>query len=218
MATNAELIDYYKNTLILQYRQMRVVDPEAVDPALEESKATRHITALVKAIMIFELIEDVQNGFNLDDSIGVQLDILGKYINFDRKIKTTGGSTRTLADSEYRVYLKAKVALNTMDSTLYDIDTYLETHIPASSVIDTTFMALTYQLEGLTLVQTQEMVYNDMLPHPTGVDASDMVYEVPANEGFRCASAGVPVTGVKGFGSAGALAGGKLAVAIGAQY
>jgi hypothetical protein len=70
--TNAELVKYYKNLLILQYKR--------------QLKAPEHIKALVEIDMIFELIELVQNGFDITTTIGVQQDILGKYLGIDRII------------------------------------------------------------------------------------------------------------------------------------
>lgn len=70
--TNAELIEYYTNLLIIQYKS--------------KSKANDHIKSLIENEMIFELIEKVENGFDIDTAVGIQQDILGKYLGIDRII------------------------------------------------------------------------------------------------------------------------------------
>jgi hypothetical protein len=70
--TNAELNEYYTNLLIFQYKT--------------KEKAPLHISALIDIIMVFELIEDIQNGFNVETAIGAQQDIIGKYLGIDRTI------------------------------------------------------------------------------------------------------------------------------------
>ena len=72
MATNQDLIDYYSALLILQYKN------------LPNAKAT--VQAVIEIIMIYEIIESVKNGYDIDTAIGVQLDILGKYIGISRNI------------------------------------------------------------------------------------------------------------------------------------
>lgn len=69
---NSELIEYYSNLLILQYRS--------------KTKAIAHIENLINSQMIFDLVKDVENGYNVDDSVGVQLDILAKYVGASRVI------------------------------------------------------------------------------------------------------------------------------------
>jgi hypothetical protein len=71
--TNLELIEYYSQLLILQYRT--------------QEKAPEHIKALIKILMIFELLVDIENGFSIDTAIGHQQDILAKYLGVDRTIK-----------------------------------------------------------------------------------------------------------------------------------
>jgi len=69
---NEELIDYYKNLLILQYRN--------------KTKSQKHIKNIGSNSMIFDIIKDVENGYNIDTAVGIQLDILSKYVNAKRVI------------------------------------------------------------------------------------------------------------------------------------
>ena len=70
--TNNELIEYYAKLLILQYKGM--------------PKAEATIRAFLKIICILELIDSIEEGYNIDDAVGVQLDVLGKYIGVSRII------------------------------------------------------------------------------------------------------------------------------------
>jgi len=72
MATNQDLINYYAALLILQYKN------------LSNAKATTQ--AIIEIIMVYEIIESVKNGYNIDTAIGTQQDILGKYIGIKRQI------------------------------------------------------------------------------------------------------------------------------------
>lgn len=68
---NTELIAYYQNLLLMQY-----LKPKA--------KAT--ISALISILMIYDLMIQVRDGYNLETAIGVQLDILGKYLGVSRVV------------------------------------------------------------------------------------------------------------------------------------
>jgi hypothetical protein len=85
--TNLELLEYYKQLLILQYRT--------------QTKAPEHIKALIKVIMIFELLVDIENGFSVDGSIGVQEDIIAKYIGVNRIITGTAFTRNYWGYCEY---------------------------------------------------------------------------------------------------------------------
>lgn len=75
MAENTSLIEYYKNLLILQYRQ--------------KTKAEATIDAFVKALMIFDVIDSVRYGFNINTAEGVQLDTLSLYVGTSRYVPGT---------------------------------------------------------------------------------------------------------------------------------
>jgi hypothetical protein len=67
------LIDYYVNTLIIQYND------------LPNAKAT--IATLVEQALCDGIFSDIRDGFNIDTAVGVQLDIIGKYVGIDRFYK-----------------------------------------------------------------------------------------------------------------------------------
>ena len=69
---NAELIAYYLNLLIIQY--------------ISRPKARETIELLIGSLMIYDLMESVNQGYDIDTGEGVQLDVLGKYLGTDRNI------------------------------------------------------------------------------------------------------------------------------------
>jgi len=70
MADISELIEYYKNLLIIQYHN--------------KPKAQATIGALVDSLLADGIIFDVRDGFNIDTAVGAQLDIIGLYVGIDR--------------------------------------------------------------------------------------------------------------------------------------
>lgn len=70
MADITDLINYYANLLIIQYN--------------DQPKAQATIALLAKEILMNGVMLDVQNGYNIDTAVGVQLDVLGKYEDIDR--------------------------------------------------------------------------------------------------------------------------------------
>ena len=70
---NDELIEYYKNLLIIQYHNK------------DKAKAT--IGALISIAMIYDVAIAVRDGFDIETAIGAQLDILGKYIGLNSVVK-----------------------------------------------------------------------------------------------------------------------------------
>lgn len=92
---NAELIEYYRNLLIIQYSGLE--------------KAPDHIRALITVLMIFDLIISVKNGYNIDNAVGVQQDIIGKYLGIDRNVPV---SPYVLNDTDYRFYQRLRLIQN----------------------------------------------------------------------------------------------------------
>ena len=75
MAIDIEnVIDYYVNLLITQYNQ------------LEKARAT--IDLQVRTLLDNDIYSQVQDGYNLETAVGVQLDVLGQYIGIDRNVSS----------------------------------------------------------------------------------------------------------------------------------
>lgn len=87
MSENENLIEYYKELLIIQYN--------------DKPKAKATIDALVRASMIFDVANKVRDGFNIETAVGKQQDILGKYLGTPRVITGTSFSRDYFGFAEY---------------------------------------------------------------------------------------------------------------------
>lgn len=160
---NDELIEYYINLLILQYR--------------DKPRARGTIGTFIRALMIFDVIRQVENGFDVLTAVGVQLDILSKYIGTQRAVTPTSdvsnffasvpyafisptiagfvGSIRNdeltlppynqvtydtqisnaliLSDTDFRFVNRAKIFQNTMPHTVESVYNFLQTFFPGTS-------------------------------------------------------------------------------------
>lgn len=70
MALIDELIEYYTNLLIIQYNN--------------KPKARATIEAVAAELLANAIYFDVEEGYNIETAVGVQLDTLGKYADIDR--------------------------------------------------------------------------------------------------------------------------------------
>lgn len=70
--TTDDLALYYTNLLIAQY--------------LNKSRARATIDAIIRVLIADQIIQQVEDGFNLDTAIGVQLDAIGTYVGATRTI------------------------------------------------------------------------------------------------------------------------------------
>ncbi len=73
MSDIAEIVDYYANLLIIQYH--------------DKPKAKAVIELTVREVLASGVFIDIKNGYNLDTAVGLQLDVLGKYIGVDRNFQ-----------------------------------------------------------------------------------------------------------------------------------
>lgn len=70
----SDLTEYYKNLLIIQYNNK------------EKAKAT--IELLVDELWASDIYQSVRDGYNIDTAVGLQLDIIGKYVGLTRFYST----------------------------------------------------------------------------------------------------------------------------------
>lgn len=197
---DSELILYYVNLLIIQYRTL--------------PKASAHIAALIKQLMIYDLMIQVRDGYNLDDAVGVQLDILGKYLGNDRIITGTvftrdyfglvvygatapfdhepfiqygdtipdvqwrryeedNQSLFTLNDTEYRFFLKLKLIQNYSNASNKEIDLFLEQFFGDDVIFtDRENMTISYIFQDNVERLVTIAVSEGLLPKPATVGLS----------------------------------------------
>lgn len=76
MATQAEIdeiVEYYGNLLIIQYHN--------------KPKAKAMVELFVRTLIADGIILDVRDAYDVETAIGVQLDVIGKYVDVDRFFK-----------------------------------------------------------------------------------------------------------------------------------
>lgn len=182
--------DSYLDLLILQYRNL----PKA------EQTVTAHIS---KYEELFNVIQDFEKEFDIDTARGVQLDILGKIIGLNRIVPDVipkvyfgfSGTPNTdtfgkapffltdddtladteLNDSDYRFFLKAKIAKNVVTAKMIDDDLSLQDAIAFMFGVDayvndnqdmtmSIFIPDTYPTRLLTFLNAL-----DLIPRPQAV-------------------------------------------------
>jgi hypothetical protein len=151
--TDIELRQYYTDLLILQYKRDNII---------------AHVDASLKPVIIFELIEDIKNGYNIETAVGVQLDVLGKYIGLDRQL-SDGTTTTDMIDADFRNYLKFKIVKNFSNHSLKSVDDMLKAYFTSNvKVEDNQDMSGTYIIyNDLTLAKV--LKYEQLYPKPMGV-------------------------------------------------
>lgn len=197
---NEELILYYINLLILQYKT--------------KPKASAQISALIESLMIYDLAIKVRDGYDIDTAIGVQLDIIGKYLGTDR-IVTGSVFTRdyfgfanygevvpfafesyikysdvvpdiqyrryiesnqslfALNDDEYRQILKLKLIQNYSNASNMEIDDFIDTFFGDSAIFtDRENMTISYIFQDTVERLVTIAVSEGLLPKPAGVGLS----------------------------------------------
>jgi hypothetical protein len=154
------LIEYYANLLILQY--------------IGQPKAYQTIETLVTGIIMDQLPLQVENGFEIGGSnpaMGVQLDILGKYVGVTRNGFGPNGPI-TLNDSDFTIFIQMAAGLNSINSSLSSIQKLLHTFFNNEIfVFDNQTMTLCYFLNSnsTSLNLATLFVTEGKLPKPLGV-------------------------------------------------
>jgi len=196
---NSELIAYYANLLILQYRN--------------KPNAMGTVMAIIRSLMIYDLIRAVENGYDVETSIGAQLDILAKYtgadrvatgVDFDRtyfgfveyseatpytgvaglipyaepnppdaqflKYDSDVQSSYRLTDSELRILVKLKIAQNNSNHSAGEIDDILDEFFPGQVIFTDNFdMTISYIFDSDIERITEIAVSQDAIPKPAAV-------------------------------------------------
>jgi len=159
-----DFIKYYLDLLIIQYKN--------------KPKAVQHVTTLVTSALIDLMPSILENCFNLETAEGVQLDTLGKYIGVSRRVQTFGSDV-TLNDSEYRTLLKIKRATNSLGSSFYDIQKFINENLNGIILaFDHADMSMSFYLSSIIVSNTlaQAIVKQNILPKPMGVSYAAIVY------------------------------------------
>jgi hypothetical protein len=125
--------------------------------------------------MIFELIESVKNGYNINSdvdipiAVGVQLDVIGKYLGLPR-------TTFTADDSDYLLYLRFKIVQNYSNASLKEIDDlffqFFGTDIFVQDNLD---MTIQYYFVTPDIGQVNFIRDNGLAPKPAAVGINQAI-------------------------------------------
>ena len=196
---NAELIAYYVNLLILQYKN--------------KPNASGTIAALINALMIYDIIRAVENGYGIDTAVGVQLNVLAKYVGAERVVtrvdfsrtffgfvdynepepyvnvvgllpydelnppdaqflKYVAGqqSQYTLTDAELRILIKLKIAQNNSNHSVGEIDDILDEFFPDQVIFTDNFnMTISYIFDSEVSRIAEIAIAQKAIPKPAAV-------------------------------------------------
>jgi len=199
--SNADLVKYYADTLLLQY--------------ITKPKAYATIQALAGAIMVNDLLLAIRDGYNVHTAVGVQLDVLGKYAGVGRQVigfvsagtyfgfleygetppksgisgfieyGVPSGGVRfrsyadgnavvyTIPDEQYRGIIQMKIFKNHSNGSLESIDTIMEALFGADYLVsDSGDMVLHYIFPESASLLVAIARFTGLLPKPTGVGLS----------------------------------------------
>lgn len=227
MPTVQELLEYYLNLLIIQYK--------------EKPKMRATLSALVAEAIMENLAFMVRDGFDIETATGKQLDIIGKYVGVDRfysgqefneeyfglvsygnetpnmqvgfstyadfetKVGRTlqyfeivGGGLQ-LSDEDYRVILKLKIIQNNINHSHKEIDESLVAFFGNTVRADSQGdMTMIYFVPKDLTAIVKVAIEKEVLPKPMGVE---LQYLIPTDKelfGFANYS-GTPSSFTKGF-------------------
>ena len=131
--------------------------------------------------MLLQKFEDISQcqsvldeAFDLDNAVGAQLDILGVLLGASRLVgfQPSGGVSPLLDDTSYRVYLKARAAMNQWDGTIDGLQGVWTTLFPGGRIVidDNQNMTATIFLSGSFTSIQQDLITNGyIVPRPEGV-------------------------------------------------
>lgn len=163
--TKEELLKYYADLLIIQYRN--------------KPKARSHVELLADLITVDLLPLAVRDAFDLDNAKGVQLDMIGKYMGVSRFGKALEGGTMSLNDTDYRGLIKLFIINNYSDATLYEMKSLLYQYFGGDILLfDYKGMRIGYFLSSSAGSSTlaKFVVANGYLPSPMGVGYSATIF------------------------------------------
>ena len=161
--TKEEIIDYYANLLIIQYR--------------DKPSARDFIKALAEMSILDMLANKVMNAYDIDSASGVQLDVLGKYAGVSR-VGYTFDRQVTLNDQDFLTLIKLKIVMNSSEATLHEVQKMInENFLGQINVFDYEGMRISYFINS-TLANSelvQVFITGGHLPRPMGVAMSSTI-------------------------------------------
>lgn len=162
--TTAQIVKYYTDLLILQYR--------------DKPKARANVALGVDPFVMDQLPNQIQNAFNLDTAVGVQLDVLGKYAGISRNVRTFT-TLISLDDFDFRNLIKMQITQNNSGSSLASIQNLIQIYFPLTlRVFDYQNMHMSYffDSDAGSLDLAEVLVRQSLLPKPMGVQLGALIF------------------------------------------
>lgn len=185
-----DISKFYQDLLILQYRG--------------KTKARAHIDAVVTPFIADQIWTAIRDAFSLTGAIGAQLDVVAKYAGVSRFGFDFAGAT-TLSDADLRQLINIAIVQNASRSSLYDIQTLLNTYFPGTiRVFDFGGMRIGYFVSSsLSTELAQFFVRQGRLPRPMGVLMSPVIYVASITNWFGYRTYDAPGYQVHGYNTYG---------------
>jgi len=182
---------YYKNLLTSEYR--------GATKFQAWMDAVLNIAQDISSCLLF-----ISSAFDIDQAIGVQLDILGEIIGVGRVVpfQPSGGVSPVLDDTTYRLLLRATIFNNQWDGKIGSMYPIWRSLFPTGriSIIDNQNMTATIVVSGSFTTIIQDLIRNDMIvPRPQAVAYNYAFSELPLF-GFGPANAFIAGFGVGKWG------------------
>lgn len=165
--TTQDLINYYADLLILQYKN--------------KEKAYATIQAFVAPAIMDQLTTQVLNAFQVDSAQGVQLDVIGKYVGVTRS-GSGFVAPITLDDNDFSILIQLGIIKNNSDGTLYSIQSLMTMFFPNEIVVfDHLKMRMSVLIDSAQVSQdlVQLFLTEGLFPKPMAVQLSPPIYYSP---------------------------------------
>lgn len=181
--SDAQLVEYYTNLLIIQYNS--------------KARAAGQVEAYASAATIYDLALEVVYGYDVETAAGVQLDVIGAFVGIARNALGT-----PFDDDYYRALIKLAIFKNYSNGSLADIDALSETlfaEIPFR-LVDDGSMGLSYLFEDKDEAFVTDALSLGLIPKPAGVGLV-VAFTEDLDLVFGYADYDEPVPGTLGYGT-----------------
>jgi len=176
--TTSEVIAYYQELLLSQY----VGKPKAYDT----------IGVIVANAVCDMVLRQVQDGFNIDSAVGAQLDVIGKYVGFKRRVIVPAVKDFHIF-ADYDTPLTAATGFTDYDgtqnttSTWYRYTTALESFADLDDEDYRFLLELKIVLNGSdnTMYSISQMLYNSFGTDLACYDQLDMSVSYAVNNAAK---------------------------------
>lgn len=134
-------------------------------------------------------VEGIDSAFNLENAVGIQLDIIGDIVGISRKLPYASQyvGDGIMADTEYRNAIMAKILFNQWDGTNETLPLLWQSIYPSLQMTfhDNQNMTMDVEVRGVISSELSEMIQAGMIvPVPAGVGVTYTIYNtnIPAVE------------------------------------